>query len=112
MVPSAPTRKGVAARSLPTCPTKAPRGALGTEKARKVSFQSRAAPCGPTFGLSLKLTVPVAVICNLSPVSTSMPVSTHLSSPETVTSLVVGDLVLEALCQADRVPARHRIKHK
>src|SRR5215469_6995706 len=107
MVPSAPTRNGVAARSLPTCPTRAPRAALGTEKARRVSFQSRAAPCGPTPGLLVKSTVPVAVMCSLSPVATSIPVSTHFESAETGTSLIVGDLLLAELCQAASEPARN-----
>src|SRR5215471_12839037 len=111
IVPSAPTRNGVAARSLPTCPTRAPRAALGTERARRVSFQSRAAPCGPTPGLSVKSTVPVAVMWSLSPAATSIPVSTHCLSPETVTSLLVGDLVLAAVCHADNDPARQRIAH-
>src|SRR5215469_1466339 len=107
MVPSAPTRNGVAARSLPTCPTRAPRAALGTEKARRVSFQSRAAPCGPTPGLSVKSTVPVAVMCSLSPVATSIPVSTHFVSAETATSWVVGDLPLVEVCQAVSEPPRN-----
>ena len=43
-VPSAPMKKGVAASLLPMRPTRAPRPALGTISARKVSTHPRAAP--------------------------------------------------------------------
>src|SRR5208283_1800158 len=88
-VPSAPTTNGVAASLSPMRPTSAPRPALGTISGRNVSTQPRWAPAG-VMPVSLPMvTVPLAVMCSLSPALTSIFVSTHFVLPATVTSALV-----------------------
>src|SRR5271165_5231887 len=88
-VPLAPTTKGVAASLSPMRPTSVPRPALGTISGRKVSTQPRCAPAG-VMPVSLPMvTVPVAVMCSLSPAVTSILVSFHFGLPLIVTLALV-----------------------
>ena len=64
-----------------------------------VILASRGAPAGVTPFVSLKSTVPVAVMCNLSPAVTSMPESTQRLSPDTLTFRLLTVSVFSA---ADR----------
>src|SRR5271165_141172 len=101
-VSSAPTTNGVAASLSPMRPTSAPRPALGTISGRRVSTQPRCAPAG-VMPVSLPMvTVPLAVICTLSPALTSILVSIHLGLPLIVTSA----LVLLAAAAARKVAPR------
>src|SRR5579875_2397032 len=103
-LPSAPMKKGVAALLLPTRPTSAPRPALGAIRSRKVSSQPRGAPAGVMPVLLPILTVPLAVMCSLSPAFTSMPVSTHWVLPLTLRSrlLLLVALVTKGSAKAAR----------
>src|SRR5271169_3511363 len=96
----ASTTKGVAASLSPMRPTSAPRPALGTIRGRTVSAQPRCAPAG-VMPVSLPmLTVPVAVMCSLSPALTSILVSFHFGLPLTVTLALVALVALAAAAVA------------